>query len=180
MLYKYIPAVTYIHGGLYTCAVYISWFPLWQNSVEVKSRIWGNRPMAKKQKQWARRARARLVHILGSRCAACGTDEALTFDCIRPCGDSHHRYSTDQRMSFYRRQARFGNVQLLCHACNSLKGELDIVTWNTALQMAHLRVRRPRPLPTPVQETRSVSRVFRSHVADVLNALVEVAGHEPF
>lgn len=79
--------------------------------------------MSARAKIWAVKARANLLAMLGGRCAECGTDEALTFDCIMPQGDGHHRGSTDQRMTFYRRQHfEFSNVQVLCASCNARKG----------------------------------------------------------
>lgn len=63
--------------------------------------------------------------ILGGKCALCGSKESLTFDCRVPAGGAHHKLSTDQRMCFYRQQFRFGNLQILCHACNSKKGAAE-------------------------------------------------------
>jgi len=61
------------------------------------------------------------MFILGDKCAHCGTSESLTFDCIRPVNQGHHRMSSAARMTFYTRQTRAGNVQILCHACNVKK-----------------------------------------------------------
>jgi hypothetical protein len=80
------------------------------------------RAMATRQVEWARLERSRLTAILGGRCRACGTDQCLTFDCIRPTGPRHHRLSSVGRICFYREQMRRGNVQLLCSLCNSKKG----------------------------------------------------------
>ena len=77
--------------------------------------------MSKAVKDWARRERVRLMTILKPVCVLCGTTECLTFDCIKPMGDAHHKGSTDQRMTFYRRQFRAGNLQVLCSSCNSAK-----------------------------------------------------------
>ncbi len=63
------------------------------------------------------------MSALGARCAHCGTDKELTFDCIIPQGDGHHRKSMDSRVCFYRRQHfEWGNVQVLCASCNARKG----------------------------------------------------------
>lgn len=78
--------------------------------------------MAKRQKEWAKAKRAELMATLGAVCVTCGTTEKLTFDCIQPQGDEHHRKDTSARMSFYRKQHAAGNVQVLCHECNSRKG----------------------------------------------------------
>ncbi|MFO1487976.1 MAG: hypothetical protein U1F65_05825 [Verrucomicrobiota bacterium] len=83
--------------------------------------------MSKATKEWARKARRELLAELGAWCHWCHTTENLTFDCIIPTGDDHHRGSTDQRMSFYRREHReHNNVQVLCHNCNSRKGD-DVI-----------------------------------------------------
>ena len=80
--------------------------------------------MGKRDKEWAKEARRALVAELGGSCAWCETTEELTFDCIIPTGDAHHRGSTDQRMRFYIREHREQkNIQLLCHKCNSAKGD---------------------------------------------------------
>lgn len=95
--------------------------------------------MAARQKAWARRARSRLLEALGGACAWCGSSKGLTFDCVISQGDTHHRKDTSARMSFYHRQARAGNLQILCHACNSQKGndgtntELSSTQTNTVL-----------------------------------------------
>ena len=78
--------------------------------------------MGAKQKEWARRRRAELMAELGPVCRHCGATERLSFDCIIPQGDHHHRFDTSARMSFYNRQHRAGNVQILCMACNGAKG----------------------------------------------------------
>jgi len=86
---------------------------------------------------WNNARRERLLRQLGGKCARCGTTENLTFDCIRPTGDRHHRMSSVQRMSYYLRQARMGNLQVLCHYHNTLKGDAEepafyasaVVTW---------------------------------------------------
>lgn len=83
--------------------------------------------MAKIQKQWARNQRFQLQFKLGGVCAVCGTDKDLDFDCIEPRGDEHHKMDTSHRMSFYRRQHREGNLQLLCrHKCHKKKNVADM------------------------------------------------------
>jgi len=79
--------------------------------------------MGRAEKEWARRKRQEMLTLLGNVCAHCGTAEDLEFDCIRPMGDRHHKYDTSQRMCFYRRQFRHGNLQLLCGVCNARKGD---------------------------------------------------------
>ena len=81
--------------------------------------------MSKRGKIWARKARAQLIRFYGSRCRVCGATDFLEFDCIRPTGDRHHRFDTERRICFYRRQAAFGNLQLLCQKCNAIKSDKD-------------------------------------------------------
>ena len=63
-----------------------------------------------------------MIAILGGKCRACGATNCLTFDCIKPTGDEHHRLSSVGRVCYYEAQMRRGNVQLLCSECNSKKG----------------------------------------------------------
>ena len=80
--------------------------------------------MAKRQKEWARRARLALLTELGNRCVYCGSTSALTFDCINPRGDTHHRLDTARRISFYRREHyQEKNLQIACEKCNAKKGD---------------------------------------------------------
>lgn len=79
--------------------------------------------MAKRQKDWARRAKAALLVELGGKCVKCSTTENLTFDCIVPQGDAHHRLDASARICFYRRQHREGNVQILCRPHNEEKSD---------------------------------------------------------
>lgn len=79
--------------------------------------------MGKAEKEWAKRKRRELMALLGNVCAHCGADENLEFDCISPRGHRHHRGDASQRMCFYRRQFREGNLQVLCTVCNARKGD---------------------------------------------------------
>ena len=68
--------------------------------------------MSRRHKLWAIAERKILMAKLGGKCSWCGTRENLTFDCIVPMGDGHHKGSTDQRMCYYRRQhLEHDNVQ---------------------------------------------------------------------
>lgn len=80
--------------------------------------------MATRQTEWAKRERTRLIGILGGRCVDCGTTENLTFDCLHATGDAHHKMSQSQKMCFYRKQFRAGNLTVRCHAHNSVKRDL--------------------------------------------------------
>lgn len=77
--------------------------------------------MGKHQKARAKARRIELMMLLGYQCAKCGAEEELEFDCIKPQGDSHHRYDTSQRMCFYFKQYRQGNLQILCSSCHRKK-----------------------------------------------------------
>jgi 5-methylcytosine-specific restriction endonuclease McrA len=77
--------------------------------------------MGARQREWARLWRARLIRILGAKCACCGAVEKLELDCIRPVRNAHARYEASTRVSFYRRQWSVGNLQILCSSCNVIK-----------------------------------------------------------
>jgi len=81
--------------------------------------------MAKRQVAWARTARERLRLALGGLCVRCGSSLEIEFDCIQPCGHAHHMAGAVMRTSFYRKQARAGNLQLLCAACHRKKSALE-------------------------------------------------------
>lgn len=79
--------------------------------------------MGLKQRQWAAKTRLKLRRLLGMKCATCHSRyyAKLEFDCIKPCGDAHHKYEWSHRMSFYNQQYRLGNLQLLCNRCHNIK-----------------------------------------------------------
>lgn len=93
--------------------------------------------MAKRQKEWAKRTRAQLLALLGAICRRCGSREHLTFDCIIPTGPKHHRFDTSHRMSFYRSMHQIGNLQVLCHECNSRKGNFQRI--GSAVLLSNLK-----------------------------------------
>lgn len=82
--------------------------------------------MSARQKRWAVQQREKLIKQFGVRCRVCGGIECLEFDCIRPCGHRHHTFDTARRISFYRRQAVLGNLQVLCQCCNAKKGAREM------------------------------------------------------
>jgi hypothetical protein len=90
--------------------------------------------MGARQKAWARDARARLILALGSVCRACGATDSLTFDCLIPTGSGHHAMESSGRMCYYRKQARQGNLGLLCGYCNSMKRDIHPADWAVAIQ----------------------------------------------
>lgn len=82
--------------------------------------------MGARQRVWAAKARDALMAELGGCCAACGTTEKLTFDCIDPQGDKHHKVEWSARISFYRKQYReHKNIQILCEEHQNVKSRID-------------------------------------------------------
>lgn len=71
--------------------------------------------------------------LLGNKCAQCGSTVELQFDIIEPIGDwdksgkeKHHRaMDWSWRMSFYRKQHKNNNLQILCDKHNSQKSNLE-------------------------------------------------------
>ena len=86
-------------------------------------------PMSARHVAWARQARERLRSLLGGRCRWCGSQRNLTLDCIDPKGHAHHASGVLARTVFYRAQWRVGNLQVLCEACNNLKGNMSGQQW---------------------------------------------------
>jgi hypothetical protein len=84
--------------------------------------------MGLRQRIWAKKKREELLVELGSRCVHCGKyawelekGQQLEFDCIEARGDAHHRGAASERMCFYRKQHKMGNIQILCSDCNCKK-----------------------------------------------------------
>lgn len=90
--------------------------------------------MGQRQKLWAKTARTRLIMALGSKCSVCHVRHGLTFDCLTPRGSAHHDMESSARMCFYRKEARAGNLGLLCSACNAMKQAWPLSVWLDALQ----------------------------------------------
>jgi 5-methylcytosine-specific restriction endonuclease McrA len=82
--------------------------------------------MAKRQVRWAKAQMVRIRTILGGRCAECGEAQRLELDCIIPQGHKHHAAGLISRVCFYRKQMRFGNLQVLCSKCHSKKTAKDM------------------------------------------------------
>lgn len=82
--------------------------------------------MSRRQLLWANKARAKLIERLGGACKVCGATEKLEFDCMKPCGDEHHRLKSDSRMKFYKEQWTTGNLQVLCTKCHTKKSALEL------------------------------------------------------
>jgi hypothetical protein len=49
----------------------------------------------------------------------CHSRDNLQFHCIKRRGHAHHAMDASARMSFYRAEARQGNIQLLCGGCHA-------------------------------------------------------------
>jgi 5-methylcytosine-specific restriction endonuclease McrA len=86
--------------------------------------------MGLRQRVWCRKQRVILQELLGAECLKCHTigtkKNPLEFDCKIPRGDKHHRMEWSQRMSFYRKEYRDNNLQLLCRKCHRNKTTKDI------------------------------------------------------
>jgi len=82
--------------------------------------------MAKRQVEWARKARHQLVLALGANCAYCGNTNELELDCIVPQGHRHHAIGFTARVSFYRGQLKVSNLQLLCEKCHNEKSSKEL------------------------------------------------------
>jgi len=79
--------------------------------------------MGQRQKDWAKRVREKLLAELGGKCVVCGSAYRPEFDCIEPRGDAHHKFDTSHRMSFYRKEHKAGNLQVLCQFHNAQKSD---------------------------------------------------------
>jgi hypothetical protein len=80
--------------------------------------------MAKRQRDWARRKLAMLHDILGNVCAHKHKGKCkgeIQIDCIIPQGDKHHKMDSSARASFYHKQLKQHNLQLLCEYHNAVK-----------------------------------------------------------
>lgn len=87
--------------------------------------------MGARQRQWARKARAKLLAELGEVCQLCQKRgmrkrRKLHLDVILPVdGGAHHSKEWSWRISFYRQQHKAGNLQILCSYHNAQKGTKD-------------------------------------------------------
>lgn len=87
--------------------------------------------MGKRQREWARKTRDKLLTLLGNKCAKCSTTSELELDVIFPIADNdkHHRkMDWSWRMSFYRKQYERGNLQVLCKKHNVSKSNKPELT----------------------------------------------------
>lgn len=79
--------------------------------------------MSARQNAWARRKKIELRNFLGNIChwINCTETKNLQFDCIQAMGHKHHRCGQSSRASFYLRQYKLGNLQLLCKKHHGIK-----------------------------------------------------------
>lgn len=80
--------------------------------------------MARRQREWAKRARLQLIESLGGKCVDCGSVEELQLDHIEPCTWAERRpfMEQSQRLSVMRREAKEGKITVRCKRCNVSKG----------------------------------------------------------
>lgn len=81
--------------------------------------------MANRYRRWAQGVLIALRAELGGRCWVCGSQEHLEFDCKEPRGDKHHKWETNRRAVFYRREKLAGNLALLCASCHAEKSKWE-------------------------------------------------------
>lgn len=94
---------------------------------------------AKGAPTYRQRLRKRLLSQMGDKCARCGATGPLQFDTIRPTGWKSHGAGAINRLWHYIKQARLGNVQLLCPACHRIKTREDRARkLSTSLCTSHL------------------------------------------
>ena len=75
--------------------------------------------MAKRQREWAKRAREALIAALGGRCVLCDATNCLTIEHVDGRNWNLQRVDQSWRMSIYRREAAEGRLTVLCIVCNS-------------------------------------------------------------
>ncbi len=78
--------------------------------------------MARRQREWANRAKAKLIAELGGKCVMCDGVENLEIDHKYRRSWSIRGTEFSWRISKYRQEAKLGLVQLLCEQCNKFKG----------------------------------------------------------
>lgn len=79
----------------------------------------------KRGSHYRKALRKRLISQMGAKCARCGAGEPLQFDTIKPTGWKAHGSGAINRLWHYIKQARAGNLQLLCPWCHRLKTRAD-------------------------------------------------------
>lgn len=81
--------------------------------------------MARRQREWAKRARARLKAELGGVCFRCGNAdfESLQFHHTEPRTWKNQHVEQSMRIRRLREEARAGLIRLACPDCNIALGE---------------------------------------------------------
>lgn len=79
--------------------------------------------MARRQRQWAIRARLALVADLGGVCVDCGSTDSLQIDHIGPRTWSLRKYDPSGRVSRYRKEYALGLLTVRCLTCNTSRGK---------------------------------------------------------
>ena len=96
-----------------------------------------------RHRRWAVQVLEDLKELLGSECAGCGGvlcgNADMEFDCIEPRGHLHHRWETNRRAVFYRREFRAGNLQRLGRACHERKSFEDRISLSSGSNRSESR-----------------------------------------
>lgn len=83
--------------------------------------------MGKRQTEWAKRARLKLIADLGGQCKQCGSLEDLHLDHLYPSQEiissGNRRQEYSRRVIIMRREKEAGILQVLCAKCNQKKGQ---------------------------------------------------------
>jgi 5-methylcytosine-specific restriction endonuclease McrA len=80
--------------------------------------------MARRQREWAKRARAALIAQMGGVCERCGSREDLEVNHIFGRDWQLRDYDPSGRVAVYRREFREGLINVLCSGCNGSDGAL--------------------------------------------------------
>ena len=81
--------------------------------------------MARRQREWAKRARLSLIIELGGICVDCGNSNLAELEIdhkFRRKWDLR-KHEQSWRVSIYRREAREGKLTVRCISCNPSKGK---------------------------------------------------------
>lgn len=79
--------------------------------------------MGKRQREWARKERVRLIELLGGVCVDCGATDRLEFDHREPRTWVNKHHDPSARMSKIRAEIARGIIELRCPDCNKRKGK---------------------------------------------------------
>jgi hypothetical protein len=96
-------------------------------------------PLTRKTRAW----RLAIITKLQEQGKWCGHGGPYQLDCIEARGHWHHITGSYQRVKFYEREARAGNLQVLCVECHQAKSRADArerARLRAAQQDAHVRL----------------------------------------